>query len=86
MNDEILNELRGIRIALERAFPTPPESYEAKNEIRTKEALKMMHVNTVASLTRLVKFFPSIRVRRGVYDREKLRYALKAREQLANSR
>lgn len=79
MTSEILNELRGIRRALERAFPTPPQN----NEVRTREALKIMHVSTVASLTQLAKLFPSIKIRRGVYDAEKLRYALKAREEIA---
>ena len=79
---QMLAELRALRASVDEMRVRSAAPIEASNEITTREALKIMRCNTNASLSSLVKLFPSIKIRRGVYDRENLKAALKAKAQL----
>ena len=79
---QMLAELRALRASVDEMRVRSASPVEASNEITTREALKIMRCNTNASLSSLVKLFPSIKIRRGVYDRENLKAALKAKAQL----
>lgn len=79
---EMLAELKALRASVDEMRARSAAPVEASNEITTREALKIMRCNTNASLSALVKLFPSIRVRRGVYDKDKLRAALSSKEQI----
>ena len=74
--EELIDEVRHLRNAIERAFPAT----ETSDEITTREALKLMHCNTSASLTGITRLFPSVKVRRGIYNKTELTRALKARQ------
>ena len=79
---QMLAELRALRASVDEMRARSASPVEASNEITTREALKIMRCNTNASLSSLVKLFPSIKIRRGVYDRDNLKAALKAKAQL----
>lgn len=79
---EMLAELRALRASVDEMRARSAAPAEASNEITTREALKIMRCNTNASLSSLVKLFPSIKIRRGIYDRDNLKAALKAKAQL----
>lgn len=79
---EMLAELKALRASVDEMRARSAAPVEASNEITTREALKIMRCNTNASLSSLVKLFPSIKIRRGIYDRENLKAALKAKAQL----
>ena len=79
---EMLAELKALRASVDEMRARSASPIEASNEISTREALKIMRCNTNASLSSLVKLFPSIKIRRGIYDRENLKAALKAKAQL----
>ena len=79
---QMLAELRALRASVDEMRARAAAPVEASNEITTREALKIMRCNTNASLSSLVKLFPSIKIRRGIYDRENLKAALKAKAQL----
>lgn len=79
---QMLAELRALRASVDEMRARSAAPVTVSNEITTREALKIMRCNTNASLSALVKLFPSIRVRRGVYDKDKLRAALSSKEQI----
>lgn len=79
---EMLSELRALRASVDEMRARSAAPVTDSNEITTREALKIMRCNTNASLSALVKLFPSIKIRRGIYDRENLKAALKAKAQL----
>ena len=79
---EMLAELKALRASVDEMRARSASPVEASNEITTREALKIMRCNTNASLSALVKLFPSIKIRRGIYDRDNLKAALKAKAQL----
>lgn len=79
----MLAELRALRASVDEMRARSAAPVEASNEITTREALKIMRCNTNASLSSLVKLFPSIKIRRGIYDRENLKAALKAKSQMS---
>lgn len=79
---EMLAELRALRASVDEMRARSAAPVTVSNEITTREALKIMRCNTNASLSALVKLFPSIKIRRGIYDRENLKAALKAKAQL----
>lgn len=78
---ELLSEVKALRQSVD-ALRNNQQTDNSCAEINTREALKIMRCNTNASLSALVKLFPSIRVRRGVYDKDKLRAALSSKEQI----
>lgn len=78
---ELLSEVKALRQSVD-ALRSNQQADNSCAEINTREALKIMRCNTNASLSALVKLFPSIRVRRGVYDKDKLRAALSSKEQI----
>lgn len=78
---ELLSEVKALRQSVD-ALRNNRQTDNSCAEINTREALKIMRCNTNASLSALVKLFPSIRVRRGVYDKDKLRAALSSKEQI----
>ena len=80
---EMLSELKALRESVDEIRARSARPVEALNEITTREALKIMRCNTNASLSALVKLFPSIKIRRGVYDRENLKAALNAKSQIS---
>lgn len=80
---DIITELKAIRQSVEALRKEQERRDPPSSEISAKEALKIMRCKTHASLVAMAKFCPSVRIRRGVYDRETLRYALSAREELA---
>lgn len=80
---QMLAELRALRASVDEMRARSAAPVEASNEITTREALKIMRCNTNASLSALVKLFPSIKIRRGIYDRENLKAALKAKSQMS---
>lgn len=80
---EMLAELKALRASVDEMRARSAAPVEASNEITTREALKIMRCNTNASLSSLVKLFPSIKIRRGVYDRENLKAALNAKSQIS---
>lgn len=80
---EMLAELKALRESVDEMRARSAIPIEASNEISTREALKIMRCNTNASLSSLVKLFPSIKIRRGVYDRDNLKAALKSKAQIS---
>ena len=80
---EMLSELKALRESVDEIRARSARPAEALNEITTREALKIMRCNTNASLSSLAKLFPSIKIRRGVYDRENLKAALNAKSQMS---
>ena len=78
---ELLSEVKALRQSVD-ALRSKQQADSACAEITTREALKIMRCNTNASLSSLVKLFPSIKIRRGIYDKNKLIAALSARTQL----
>lgn len=80
---EMLSELKALRESVDEIRARSARPVEALNEITTREALKIMRCNTNASLSSLAKLFPSIKIRRGVYDRENLKAALNAKSQMS---
>ena len=80
--NDLLEELKALRGSIDALRNEQRAIDPTRNEITTREALKIMRCNTNASLSALVKLFPSIRVRRGVYDKDKLRAALSSKEQI----
>ena len=79
--NDLLAELKALRGSID-ALRNEQRAVEVSNEITAREALKIMRCNTNASLSTLVKLFPSIKIRRGIYDRVNLKAALKAKAQL----
>lgn len=79
---EMLSEIKALRASVDEMRARSAAPVTVSNEITTREALKIMRCNTNASLSALVKLFPSIKIRRGIYDRENLKAALKAKAQL----
>ena len=80
---EMLSEIKALRASVDEMRARSAAPVEVSNEITTREALKIMRCNTNASLSALVKLFPSIKIRRGVYDRENLKAALNAKSQMS---
>lgn len=78
---ELLSEVKALRQSVD-ALRSNQQADNSCAEINAREALKIMRCNTNASLSALVKLFPSIRVRRGVYDKNKLRAALSSKDQI----
>lgn len=70
---DIITELKAIRQSVEALRKEQERRDSPSSEISAKEALKIMRCKTHASLVAMAKFCPSVRIRRGVYDRETLR-------------
>lgn len=79
---EMLAGLKALRASVDELRRASATRVADSNEITTREALKIMRCNTNASLSTLVKLFPSVKIRRGIYDRENLKAALNAKSQL----
>ena len=79
---QMLAELRALRESVDDMRTRSAQRVDLSNEITSREALKIMRCKTNASLTTLAKLFPSIKIRRGIYDRNKLVSALNNREKI----